>query len=545
MSKRKSDGSYLREIEDEVDEGVLDQDEESDCSEDEDFETMTSSDAPTLSVRLEGLASTASSSESEFSEGNLSSASGNSDDDSEEPRGATKRTGHNGTYWSENPPPSRTLSSASENSDDDSEEPWGATNRVGRNGTYWSENPPPPSRTQRHNILRQNAGTKSGVQTYSPRDAFKLFLTEEIIEEVCRCTNLEGKRVATSKRKKWKTLSKEEVSAYLGLVILAGCERQWDVPTRELFGNEFSNPFYKATMSVERFEDIRRFMRFDDKRTRAVRLQTDHMAAFRYIWHLFISNCSKWYYPSECVTIDEQLVPYRGRCKFIQYMPSKPGKYGIKIFWLCDSTTYHGFNGIVYTGRQPGEAVRRNLGYSIVQELCTPLRHSGRNVTMDNFFTGVQLAQSLLEKSLTLVGTLRKNKPDIPPIMKATKSRQLHSTEFGFNGNISMASYVPKKGRAVILLSTIHHDRAIDEESRKKKPAMITYYNKTECGVDTFDQMIGTYTCKRQTRRWPLIMWYNMLDVAALNAFVVFTDQHPEYESGKSHKRRLFLKELA
>ena len=41
-------------------------------------------------------------------------------------------------------------------------------------------------------------------------------------------------------------------------------------------------------MSVERFEDIRRFFRFDDERTREFRLQTDHMTAFRYIWDFFI-----------------------------------------------------------------------------------------------------------------------------------------------------------------------------------------------------------------------------------------------------------------
>ena len=51
----------------------------------------------------------------------------------------------------------------------------------------------------------------------------------------------------------------------------------------ELFENEFSNPIYKAAMSVERLEDIRRFLRFDDKRTKKFNLQTDHMAAFRYI----------------------------------------------------------------------------------------------------------------------------------------------------------------------------------------------------------------------------------------------------------------------
>ncbi|KAL1260139.1 hypothetical protein QQF64_007966 [Cirrhinus molitorella] len=34
-------------------------------------------------------------------------------------------------------------------------------------------------------------------------------------------------------------------------------------------------------MGLRRYEDTRRFIRFDDKRTRALRLETDHMAAFR------------------------------------------------------------------------------------------------------------------------------------------------------------------------------------------------------------------------------------------------------------------------
>ena len=49
--------------------------------------------------------------------------------------------------------------------------------------------------------------------------------------------------------------------------------------------------------------------------------------------------------PGDNITVDEQLVPFRGRCSFIQYMPSKPDKYGIKIFWACDSETAYPFRG--------------------------------------------------------------------------------------------------------------------------------------------------------------------------------------------------------
>ncbi|MGH0140791.1 UNVERIFIED_CONTAM: hypothetical protein FKN15_035293 [Acipenser sinensis] len=73
-----------------------------------------------------------------------------------------------------------------------------------------------------------------------------------------------------------------------------------------------------------------------------------------------------------------------------------------------------------------------------MQQLCSQLRNTDHNITTDHFFTSVPLAEALLEKGLTLVGTLRQNKPDIPALMKASKSPEVHSTEFGFKENTTM-----------------------------------------------------------------------------------------------------------
>lgn len=382
------------------------------------------------------------------------------------------------------------------------------------------------------------------MTTISPREAWELFLSEEILLQVIKGTNVEGQRIANAREKAWLKVDQLELKAWIGLCILSGSEKSWDVAVRELFGSPFQNPMYKATMSINRFEDIRRALRFDDKRTRPARLATEHMAAFRDMWEMFLVNCRRRFIPNDCVTVDEQLVPFRGRCKFLQYMPSKPAKYGIKIFWVCDARVPYAIDAKVYTGRQPGDEVQKNLGEKIVKELCSALRHTGRNITMDNFFTTIPLAQELLESGLTIVGTLRQNKPDIPAVMKASSTRKLYSTEFGFNGNVTMASYVRKKGKVVVLLSTMHQNKMLDENSEKKKPEIITFYNKSKGGVDLVDQMVGTYTCKRQTQRWPMVLWYNMLDVATLNAYSIFKAQHPN-DKGGIPERRLFLRELS
>lgn len=57
------------------------------------------------------------------------------------------------------------------------------------------------------------------------------------------------------------------------------------------------------------------------------------------------------YNPGPEVTVDERLVPFRGRCPFKQYMPSKPGKYGIKIWAACDARSSYAWNMQVYTGK--------------------------------------------------------------------------------------------------------------------------------------------------------------------------------------------------
>ena len=57
--------------------------------------------------------------------------------------------------------------------------------------------------------------------------------------------------------------------------------------------------------------------------------------------------------------------------------------------------------------------------------------------------------------------------------------------------------------------------------------------------------MVQTYTCRGATRRWPFALFYNMLDIAALNAYTIFRKLHLEYKKSKASKRRLFITELA
>ncbi|XP_003376369.1 zinc finger protein [Trichinella spiralis] len=56
--------------------------------------------------------------------------------------------------------------------------------------------------------------------------------------------------------------------------------------------------------------------------------------------------------------------------------------------------------------------------------------------------------------------------------------------------------------------------------------------------------MTSTYSCQRMSARWPLVIFYNIIDVSAYNAYVLWTEKHSAWNVGRLRKRRLFLEEL-
>ena len=193
------------------------------------------------------------------------------------------------------------------------------------------------------------------------------------------------------------------------------------------------------------------------------------------MWEQFIDNCRKHYAVGAFVNVDEQLTPFRGRCSFRQYIPSKPDNYRMKLFLLCDCLTGYTFNRMPHIG---GQENRRNVGLSAdVKFLFQSLHFTGFNIKTSNWFTSFQLATDLLQKQITLLGRMRKNRPELSIEFVTGKRRRVGSSYFGFSDKQTLVSYVLRKNKAVVLLSTMHNDK-IDEDTGL--PDMILDYNATK-----------------------------------------------------------------
>nr|CAI5857770.1 unnamed protein product [Callosobruchus analis] len=162
---------------------------------------------------------------------------------------------------------------------------------------------------------------------------------------------------------------------------------------------------------------------------------------------------------------------------------------------------------------------------------------------MDNWFTSVSLPEQLLEPpyKLTLVGTMRHNKREVPAEMINLKNRELGDSIFYYDRTKTLVSIKTKRNKSVIILSTMHEGSAICPDTGK--PEINIFYNKTKGGVDAFDQMCGSRCCSRKTRRWPLCILYGMLNMACINSWIIFN--HNSQRMGKKIiSRKKFMIQL-
>ncbi|KAL6455885.1 hypothetical protein MHYP_G00357360 [Metynnis hypsauchen] len=84
------------------------------------------------------------------------------------------------------------------------------------------------------------------------------------------------------------------------------------------------------------------------------------------------------------------------------------------------------------------------------------------------------------------------------------------------------------------------HQHVKISDNRKRKPNTVTDYNRMKCDVDIMDQKVCAYTVRTGTRRWPVSVFYNLLDLAAMNARVLYTAC-----TGSTESRRDFIRALA
>ena len=145
--------------------------------------------------------------------------------------------------------------------------------------------------------------------------------------------------------------------------------------------------------------------------------------------------------------------------------------------------------------------------------------HSHRGGLMGHCYVYFAFAQTLL------TGTVRANSKGLPPI--PTKMNIGESQNFRKNEMLSYAYWENKSQcKPVLLLSTSEAAGMTQVRTGagiiKRKPRCIVAYNRYMGGVDISDRKIYHVSAERPSKRYWKKIFFNLLDMALLNAYELY-----------------------
>lgn len=122
----------------------------------------------------------------------------------------------------------------------------------------------------------------------------------------------------------------------------------------------------------------------------------DRIVKTRWLLDMFTNVSEAIYNLEREITVDECVIPYKGRYCFIrQFMPDKPVRFGIKVWMLASSKSRFVWRIEVYFGEGTGTG-EHGLGYHVVERMTASLHHRGHCLVVDNLFGSVNSFHKLM-----------------------------------------------------------------------------------------------------------------------------------------------------
>ena len=193
--------------------------------------------------------------------------------------------------------------------------------------------------------------------------------------------------------------------------------------------------------------------------------------------------------------LDETLYRTRVGVAFHQYNKNKPVKYGLLFQSINSAEVPYTYTPIIYAGKpvdKPGPyyvQTTADIVKYLVNSLTREANIKRRNLSTDRFYTPIEIADQLLEKNVTCVGTIKGNRRGIRDL-KSLVNRQSQSTKVYWdkdNTTPNVTSYVVNTEssgkRNILVLSTLNPILGLTKDDGKSKPAIITFDDFTKGGT--------------------------------------------------------------
>ena len=238
---------------------------------------------------------------------------------------------------------------------------------------------------------------------------FSLFFDDNLVGMIVEETNRYAEQCLRETNKQC-TANAEEIRAYIGFMILMGINHLPEI--RDYWSTDKSLRYAPIAdrISRDRFEEKTRYLHFTDNDKLPARGE-DGFSRLQKVDPI-ISALKQ--YPHSQLSVDEAMIPFKGRSSMKQYLPLKPVKRGFKVWAMADALSGYLYDFNVYTGATGERNSTRGQGSTLT--LSEPLKGKHHQLFFDNYFTSITLLDKLLARGTYGYGTIMQDKQEGFPV---------------------------------------------------------------------------------------------------------------------------------
>ena len=197
----------------------------------------------------------------------------------------------------------------------------------------------------------------------TPLDFLDLFFDEEFYKYLTTQTNLYTAQylqanpnlLPHSPFQKWKDVSVTEIKQFIALYLLTGIKRKPEVNQYWSTNLLLKTPFFNNVMPCNRFQLIFEFFHFNDNSNYNPQdPNRDCLFKIHRVLDYLMDKFKSVYTPDKHIAIDEELLLWKRRLGFKQYIPNKRACFRIKMFSVCEVSGYL-WNSFIYVWKNANE----------------------------------------------------------------------------------------------------------------------------------------------------------------------------------------------
>ncbi len=289
-----------------------------------------------------------------------------------------------------------------------------------------------------------------------------------------------------------------------------------------------------SLMTANRFEEIKRYLHFVHLNDDA---GDDRFFKIHPVLDVLRTTFLTAMEPEEFQSIDEQIIPFKGKHTTKQYIPKKHKPWGFKLWVRAGASTGYMYQFELYQGATGGRGQVGELGMAaeVVLRLCDNIKGKNHKVFFDHFFCSISLLEKLKSQGIEATGTCWANRlmggqAKLKEKATLTEEGRGASSVVTSEGNITVTWWLDSQ--VIHVASTyagMYPQDAAKRWTKKEKkviqilrPHVIKVYNTSMGGVDLLDQCVATYANRRKNLRWYFSIFFHFLDVTCVHAWILY-----------------------